>query len=393
MSDLPLRVLYSFPHALDWPGIATTALHEIRGLAGRGMQVELYCTSVGAAALPASVRVVETMTIGGRRIPHRVIGVQRTYSRHDRIVARRLRNGPRPDVVHAWPRGCVQTFSVARQLGVLGVRECPNPHTASVYRESARAAADAGVPLSTGHSHAASGSVLELENREFDTAGALLVPSQYAADRYVEEGLPAVKILRHRYGSDTDRFYADPVERDPDAPLRGCFLGRGDPTKGLHLALRAWLTADLPDGSVLTVAGTVDPAYGRRLATELSDPRVRLAGFVADTPQLLRSSDVLLLPTWTEGSALVIYEAQASGCLPLVSDASGAFGETGSDFLTHPVGDVSTLAGQLSLLASEPGRLRELREGLLSRRHTFSWEAAAETVEACYRFALSAPPR
>jgi len=391
--DRPLRVLYSFAHALDWPGIATTALNEVRGLARRGIDVELWCTSQGSAELPPSVRVSQTMVVAGRRIPHRVLGVQRAYSRHDRLVARRLRTGPRPDLVHVWPRACLETLTVARELGVPGFRECPNPHTASVYRESAGAAADAGVPLPPGHSHAESPFVLDLEEREFATAAALLLPSEYAAERFLEEGAPAGKILRHRYGCDTERFFPSGESTDARRALHACFLGRGDPTKGLHVALQAWLTADLPAGSTLTIAGAVDPHYGASLHAELSHPSVRVLGFVSDTPALLRSCDVLLLPSWTEGSALVTYEAQASGCLPLVSTASGAYGVEGRDYLSHEVADTAALASQLSELAADSGRLFALRAGLTARRDEYSWDAAAEVVERCYRSLLAAAPR
>lgn len=383
----PLRVLYSFPHALDWPGIATTALNEVRALARRGAIVELYCTSRGEAALPATVRVVQTMVVAGRRIPHRALGVQRAYSRHDRIVARRIERGPRPDVVHTWPRGCLQTLIAARRLGVPGLRECPNPHTASVYHESARAAADAGVPLPSGHSHAASAAVLALEEREFEAAAALLVPSAYAAERFVAEGIAEERMLRHRYGCDLARF--SPGERKPDRPLHACFLGRGDPTKGLHVALRAWRDAGLPAGSTLSVAGAIEARYRTSLSDALAHPGVRVLGFVADTPALLRESDVLLLPSWTEGSALVTYEAQASGCLPLVSRASGAHGEEGDDFLSHAVGDVATLTAQLSGLAAAPSRLAERRRSLIDHREQYSWDAAGAVLEECYRTAFS----
>lgn len=381
-----LRVVYSFAHALDWPGIATTALHQVRALAERGVEVELFCTSQGTAELPASVRVVETMTVAGRRVPHRVLGVQRTYSRHDRIVARRLAHGPRPDIVHAWPRACLRTFSVARSLGVPTVRECPNPHTASVYRESAAAAAHAGVTLSRGHSHAESPAVLRLEEREFAAATALAVPSAYAAARFVDEGLAPSKLVHHRYGCDVERFR--PVRRRPDEPLQGCFLGRGDPTKGLHVALRAWLRADLPAGSMLHVAGAIDPAYRRSLAAELADPRIQVHGFVADTARLLAACDVLLLPTWTEGSALVVYEAQSTGCIPLVSTASGAHGVVGEDYLEHEVGDAARLSTQLGELAADTVVRSRLRGSLLAHRAEFSWQAAAFELERCYRAVL-----
>ena len=46
------------------------------------------------------------------------------------------------------------------------------------------------------------------------------------------------------------------------------------------------------------------------------------------------------LASLTEGSALVTFEAQGSGCVLCVSDAAGADCRPGLDALVHPAGDV-----------------------------------------------------
>lgn len=382
------RVLYSFPHAIDRPGIAHTALQQVRGLAARGVEVTLFCTSVGSAVLPPSVEIHQTMVVGRRRVPHRAVGVQRAYAWHDRWVSRWLsRNSDRVDVVHTWPRGCLATLSACWRLGVPGLRESPNPHTASVQRESANAADDAGIALPPGHSHAPDEVVLAREWSEYGAAWRILVPSEYAYGQFVEEGTDPVRLLRHRYGCDLDRFPARNLPRPDSRPFTAVFLGRGDPTKGLHTALSAWQKAAI-DGGVITVAGSIQPDYRRSLASRLDAPGVRSVGFVENPSALLREADVLLLPTWTEGSALVVFEAQASGCVPLVSVASGAFGQPGLDYLQHDVGDVATLTAQIIRLATSPEKLAALSARGTERRPELSWDAAATELAKCYAQAV-----
>ncbi len=79
----------------------------------------------------------------------------------------------------------------------------------------------------------------------------------------------------------------------------------------------------------------------------LSHPSVIECGFVEDVSSVMRSADVLLFPTASEGSALVTYEAMASGCVPIVSDAAGAPTHHMVDGLVHHVGDSPTLAGDI----------------------------------------------
>lgn len=386
----PLHVLYSFPHVLDRPGIAVTALNQIKGVVRAGHRVTLFCAAVGTADLPASVTVHTTMVFAGRRLPHRALGVQRAYDFHDAQVARWLRSkgGRTVDLVHAWPRGCLRTLAAARAVGIPALRESPNPHTASTLRETARACADAGVPVPPNHSHAFSTVLIGREEREYSLATAVLAPSDYAARMFEAEGYPASRLLRHRYGTDIDAFHGRRTDLPADRPFRAVFAGRGEAPKGLHVALEAWDRAR-PAHAELVIAGAVQPAFARRYSRLLASAGIRQPGFVSDMPQLLGTADVLLLPSWTEGSALVVLEAQASGCVPLVTEASGAVGTAGSDYLLHPVGDAEILAKQITGLHADRPYLQRLSRGLEQDRERWSWTRAGQALDACYYTALS----
>jgi glycosyltransferase involved in cell wall biosynthesis len=160
----------------------------------------------------------------------------------------------------------------------------------------------------------------------------------------------------------------------------------------LHVALEAWHAAILDDAR-LVIAGKLEESYAESLRDRLADPRIEVRGFVDDVGALLADSDVLLLPSSTEGSALVVYEAQATGCVPLVSAASGAFGEAGQHFLVHSVGDVETLALQMRTLAQQPDLLRRLSGNCVADRDLFSWSSAGTVLMDCYEKAMSGAPR
>ena len=387
------RVLYSFPHVLGRAGIAETALQQVLGLARRNVEITLFCASRGGVSLPRNVKVVETLVFLGRRIPHRALGVQNAYGYHDRRVAAWLgRHHREVDIAHVWPRGCLRTLRTAARVGLPAVRESPNPHTASVMRESLKAGAHAGVILPRSHSHASNAKVLARERAEYDAATAVLVPSPYAYGEFVAEGFPTSRLLQHRYGCDLERFSARPETAADDRRFRAVFVGRGDPTKGLHVALEAWRQAAISNGEFL-VAGRIIPEYRSAIAAGLALPGVRELGFVDDVPSLLRSADVLVLPSWTEGSALVILEAEASGCVPLVSTASGTIGVDGREVLLHSVADTGLLARQLRRLAANPQELAMLSAYGSARREELGWDAAAAALIDCYSAAIDASKR
>jgi len=381
-----LRVLYSFPLALGAPGVGTTALHEVQGLVASGLDVDVVCTST-TRDVPGA-RVTRTLQVAGFRVPHRAFGsTQRGYDLHDRLTAAVLRSrGPVYDVVHVWPRGCLHTVAAAHRLGLPVVREVPSPHTESAFSEARRAAASLGLNLPVTHSHAWDDAVLAREVAEYDAADGLLVPSDYARSTFIDRGFDPDRLLHVRYGYDPERFRAS--RRDPSAEgLTAVFLGRGEPNKGLHHALNAWMASGAHERGTLHVCGALWQPYADLLADQLSHPSVKVHGFV-DSAGMLAGADVLLLPTWTEGSALVGYEAIGSGCVPLVSAASGVPVDDGVSGLVHPVADEATLASQLRMLVEQPSELRRLREGVVAAAPDMTWGAAAGQLATAYRDAV-----
>jgi len=379
-----VHVLYSFPHTLGKPGISTTALHQIIGLIEQGDDVDVVCTSL-RAEFPGARSVTETMTLAGFRVPHRVFGIQRSYAYHDRRAARILsRIASEVDVVHTWPAGCLETLAAARRLGVPGFREAPSPHTATAYEDAAREAASVGVDLPAGHHHRYDPDHLARELREFEAADFLLVPSAYVERTFAERGYPPARLIRQQYGYDPASFGPIDHASADGKGLTVVFVGRGEPNKGLHYALRAWLESGAAERGRLLVCGDILPSYRAKLANLLDHPSVHELGFAPDVGAVMREADVLLLPSVTEGSALVTYEAQATGCALLVSDAAGAECEDGRQGLVHVAGDVATLTRHIRLLDEDRNFLRKLQAGALANSARLTWAAAGKRLHEAY---------
>jgi D-inositol-3-phosphate glycosyltransferase len=380
-------VLYSFPHPLGGPGINNTAWQQVNALAELGVPTTVYCTSL-RTPLPAQVTVIETLVLARQRIPHRAIGLQRAYTYHDLRVAYAIKSSAgRFDVVHCWPRACLHTIASARRRQVRSLRELPNAHTAQTFRDAAAAGASIGVELPRGASHRFDARRLRMENSEFELADYLLAPSEYVARSFVAAGIADAKLLRHQYGFDPAMFPAPELLR-PDRLFTAAFVGRGEPAKGLHVALEAWLASGVAERGRFIVLGHILESYREAMAHLLRHDSVELPGFVSDVGAILRQVDVLVFPTFTEGSALVTYEAMASGAVPLTSTAAGAPVVDGVDGLLHDPGDVATIASQLRDLDADRDRLARLRLAALSRRGDLTWRAAAERTLDAYRHTL-----
>ena len=380
-----LRVLYSFPHKLGADRICTTAWHQVAGLMEAGVEV-VVCPGALSRPLPAGARVMPTLARGRLRIPYRVLGPRAAFALHDLVVARRLqRMGEAIDLVHAWPLGALHTLRTAARLGIPTVLERPNAHTRFAYEVVRRECERIGVPLPANHEHAYKQHVLDKEELEYATATRLLCPSDFVADSFLRLGFDRERLARHQYGFDASVFRPAERVREPDAGLSALFVGGCAPRKGLHFALQAWLESRAGRRGRFRIAGAFVPGYAERLGRMLEHPGVEVLGHRGDVPQLMRDSDVLLLPTLEEGSALVTSEARGSGCVLLVSEAAGAICRHGHDALVHAVGDVAALAGHLDLLDGDPALLQRLRANSLASIDRITWHAAGARLLEVYR--------
>jgi glycosyltransferase involved in cell wall biosynthesis len=382
----PMRVLYSFPHVLGSSGIGVTALNQVLGLTAAGAAVTVVCAAVRGEA-PES-RTVRTLTAFGRRVPHRAFGSVETALRfHDRRAAALLAAGDY-DVVHTWPLGALATLRAARACGVLGSREAPNSHTEVAYEAAEEETRRVGIAARRGHSHYPSQRRLARELLEYEAAGLILVPSEHVESSFLSRGVSPSKLARHQYGFDPRVFHARGRDDDSTRPFTALFLGSAEPRKGLHYALEAWHASGAAETGILRIAGRFSPEYREYLQPMLEHSSVHVLGFVSDTAGLLRSSDVLLLPSVEEGSALVSYEAQASGCIPLVSTSSGAQFVHDREGLLHAPRDVIALADQIRRVRVDSELRTRLRSAGVAAAPSLTWEAAGRRVLQIYSDAL-----
>lgn len=379
-----VRVLYSFPHKIGASRICLTAWHQAAGLAEAGADVTVLTGAV-QRPLPPGIDVRTTLARGRWRIPYGAIGPMRAFALHDRLVARELSKlGDGVDIVHVWPLAALETMKVARRLGIPTVLERPNAHTGFAMQAVAEEAERLGVAMPPDHEHAYNGPKLRKELEEYRLADRLLCPSEFVVKTFRDEGFPPDKLLRHIYGYDERLFYPSPEPRDRDRGLQALFVGVCAVRKGVHFALEAWLASSASATGRFRIAGEFLPEYESKLADMLAHPSVEVLGHRDDVPELMRASDVLMLPSIEEGFGLTCTEAAGSGCVPLVSDACTDLCVHDGNAMVHSVGDIRALTRHLDVLDGDRERLAELRAACLSGAPDLTWSAAGRVLLDAY---------
>ena len=386
--DKPLRVLYSFPHKLGAERICNTAWQQVNGLAAAGADLTVLTGSI-CRSLPEQVKVRTTLSWNPwkkLRIPYRLLGFLRACLLHDWLVSRQLRAlADKIDLVHAWSPAARRTIGEAARLGIATFLERPNAHTRFAYEVVQRECDLLGVALPPKHDHAYNAQVLRVEEEEYRLADCLLCPSDFVVRTFLDQGFSRGKLARHIYGFDEKIYFPDPKPRDPHRGLTMLFAGVCAVRKGLHYALDAWLQSPARLDGTFLIAGEFLPAYAKRLSSLLAHRSVKVLGHRNDVPELMRTSDIMILPSIEEGSALVCGEAIASGCVPLVSDASSGICEHMENSLVHQVGDVITLAKHITLLHQDRALLARLRTAGLRGAPEITWTATGQKLLRVYQ--------
>ena len=165
-------------------------------------------------------------------------------------------------------------------------------------------------------------------------------------------------------------------------------VGRLIPEKGVRSLIEASRDGCLSDVGVTIVLAGDGPLADEVRAAE--GPELRWVGRLSreDTAALLLQSDLLCLPSRSEGFSTTLLEAAACGCPSLVTDVGGA-----RELIPDPTygrimpnASAETVATGIVELASQREELAAMGERSRARvEELFSWDEVAQRVERACR--------
>ena len=190
---------------------------------------------------------------------------------------------------------------------------------------------------------------------------------------------------------------------EPGAKLELIFVGGLIPCKACDLALRAAAPLLRSDLARFTVVGD-GPERNRldQLARSLGIERaVSFCGWVnhAEVLTRLRSADVMVFPSVRDFGAGVVFEALATGAVPVVADFGGpgdiVYPEVGYKVaLTNESEFVAQMEKILTDLAANRGLLNRLRQrGISYARECLTWDAKAQSTARVLNWAVRRGPK
>lgn len=216
------------------------------------------------------------------------------------------------------------------------------------------------------------------EEEEYEQANWISVPSQFCYDSFVQQGLPAAKLLKIPYGSRLERFYPDPDATRSHEDFRILFVGAAGPRKGFMDLISAFERLQHPGKQLLLIGSLA--AEAQAVLARADPSRITVLGSVpnAQLRQHYSQASVFVLPSIEEGLAMVTGEAMACGCPVIASTNTGA-----SELITDgvegfivPIRSPQVIADRLQQLADQPELRERMGQAALARvQQLGGWDA------------------
>ena len=356
------NVIYSHGAKVGGHGLGLVAYHQLKTLYDAGLLLRGIAAYGSLGPFPgADIRLFPWMRAMFYLLRDRP---RLRGDLYDRVASRCITPCA---LFHGWTGQSLRSARRAQALGAKIVVERGSPHERDVHTVLAEEHARWGVPY-----QADTARDIARADATYALADRILVLSPYCRATMLDAGLPPEKVVVTPRAADDTAFYpaASPPER-----FAVLFAGDIGLRKGLPYLLEAWDRLALP-GAELWLAGRVR-SDGRFLAERYGQrDDVRFPGHVADMPALYRQASICVLPSLSEGSAKVLYEAMASG-LPIVyTTACGAVAQNGVEGIQVPARDVDALALAIERLYQDADLRRAMGQAGVRLMAEYTWEHA-----------------
>jgi len=298
--------------------------------------------------------------------------VDAVYRALDRDTARALGRCRDVRAVYCGEDAALETFRIARDRGLRRLYDLPIAYHRTL--QALLAEERERLPEFAGTFQGSEDSPAKLARKveEAEAADVIVACSDFVGDSLRQAGFAPEKIRVIPYGGPDE---TTPREPSVEArPLRLLFAGSIGQRKGIGDLLQALRRLGRRDVDLVVMGSWVGDA------AEVLRPWSDLFRYEPTRPHaavldLMRSCDVLVLPSIVEGFALVIAEAMACGLPVVVTPNTGAapIVREGVEGWFVPIRDPDALAARLDWLADHREAVVEAGRAAHARIGDYSW--------------------
>ena len=228
---------------------------------------------------------------------------------------------------------------------------------------------------------------VETELWQYENCTQIEVPSQFARQSFIDEGVDATRLLHNTFGVATDKF--SPLPKEDDC-FRVIYVGALTLRKGVQYLLQAWHELALPRAELWIIGN---------LTQEVRPFFSKYAGsfkhFAAGPLNALRwyysQGSVFAICSVEEGLAMVQVQAMACG-LPLIATTNTGAADLvtdGEQGFIIPIRSVNALKEKVLYMYEHAAERQRMGGAALAQARRFTWDAYGERAVAKYASVLN----
>ena len=315
-----------------------------------------------------------------------LFSIDSSYQAFDQFVAKALSKKIKylPNAVYAYEDGALETFKVAKRLGITCFYDLPIAYW-ETGRRLMKEEADRLPKWASTLGGGIKDSELKLlrKEKELELADVVVGPGSFVMDSLPDWSKKKKKIISpfgspNSFSIDTN---SENKNSNADAKkIRVLFVGSMGQRKGLGDLFQAMHLLNNPNIELVVLGSLLAPMeFYKNIFPNFTYEPVRSHPEIL---KLMRTCDVLCLPSIVEGRALVMQEAMSQGLPIIITPNTGGAdliieGETG--FLV-PIRNASMIAEKINWFFENRNQMEHMGENARKHALNYTWENYAKII-------------
>ncbi len=163
------------------------------------------------------------------------------------------------------------------------------------------------------------------------------------------------------------------------------FIGRLLKVKGVDYLIDALVEVDRDFVCLIVGSGKEEEELKKKVRNKKLDHKIRFLGFRNDIQDILKATDIFVLPSFSEGLCLSLLEAKASGCACIVSDI-GLSVKKNVNALVFKPGDKDNLKNLIVKLIDDSDLRKKLSgEARRDVDENYNWDIIVERYSKMFK--------
>jgi glycosyltransferase involved in cell wall biosynthesis len=208
-----------------------------------------------------------------------------------------------------------------------------------------------------------------IEEKEYDLADYVVVPSEFARRSFLEKGYPKNKVVKISLGADLTRFRK--VSGPDPGTFTVLFVGQVNLRKGFLHLLEAFNALKIKKKRLIVIGELCKEVEETIKIKKIDISQVEFINHVdnSDLYKFYNKSNVFVLPSIEDGFGVVMSEAMACGCPVIATENTGASDlfENGKEGFIVPIRNANILVEKMQQLYEDKALRARMSEAAQER--------------------------